>query len=1195
MGHFSIAIIKKQSTKSNIKDSKFDYLVIKDGSEKFKFLEQETNAMGGSFDYSGFKNFITKYLELPTTYEVSPNNFEKVDFETRPLPFKTNKRDPYATAYEYILSRIQLEHIEQMIKTKKGIWKNLIWQSEKQLLNNRKNWKNNQQFIFERETAFHPPKFSNKLRASLKNIVKARENGKLVIFAGAGVSFDSNVPGWSQLIDELKGDLDEKENDYLAIGQLYFNSRGKKEYIDKIQEVLKHGKTRYNPIHEKIVELKPLHIVTTNYDTHFEQVLDEKSYRYSIIKKDVDLPYSKGASLLIKMHGDFDEKNIVLKKEDYGDGYSSTFPLIEGFVKGVFASKLVVFIGFSFTDPNLIQILESVQNILKDDNQPPYLLMIPDQNMSKEQLKKYKEAKEKIEEKGAKIIDYEDTPFNEYFDQIISAEDETRIDELCSTGQKTYKFLKGIEQFDTFSDSLENLKIGNQLTNSILRFKGLGAIPPTVLESITPFRLKRKSKSELKTDAYYDPYNPFHLETLNENLLSFLQDKMKNGKVDFYSYSDKSLSINEQELNKALSLLYSSGIHCILRRNDTSPVHIKLNPINKNEKCNCHRCQYFRFEFDQMLQTLNTLSTKLICKNAQQDVGLIEAYGFLKTGQAARAFYVLEEIKTEAWKNQEHITYFLALYNQTLLYPFMSNLEDKTFGEDELEKIRDKIKRVDLNQAIFELPVDTPVKKTLTIIKENISFHSAQAVIEMEYPKIIENYTKYKKGGFRSMGPHYWHKVETTFYQLWKFYHRNLLFNDEYSYFLDLAHIYIESMIASFCTSQKYEQRLKHFSPFFAHVFITYGKPNELKSLLRNYEISLFEFENQKKSVDDILESFSTFCNSGFQVSSFFKDINENPLYHSAISNSTFFESKVRNSFNNFLLLIGKLKLSKKQVNIVIDEAINYLITNPIFKAHTSLQHFTSFITHYIKSVDQPNTERLINYVLSDNIWSDDLIEPICDAIINHQKRENFLGEEFYLKIIQRTENKNKWSVRLKSMIPFYSLLKQEQKAHFLKNIYPILNDSQTIIKAYNWGLWSPKKDREILNSFLEILLNECNRFPDFEIRDDGLPQEINSFSVWNDLHFIVNIIYVNDFFKEEFISDIYNSVESKMFKWILKPEEFDYSDFNISWVLPFRNKQITKVLKNIDAIKDSISIGLQENYNENVAKIYFEQLIKKR
>lgn len=83
--------------------------------------------------------------------------------------------------------------------------------------------------------------------------------------------------------------------------------------------------------------------------------------------------------MIIKMHGDFDVGNIVLTENDYFD-YSRQFPLIRSFVLSLFASKLVLFIGFSFNDINLKYILRNVSNILKDKMQRSYLLVdyIPD-------------------------------------------------------------------------------------------------------------------------------------------------------------------------------------------------------------------------------------------------------------------------------------------------------------------------------------------------------------------------------------------------------------------------------------------------------------------------------------------------------------------------------------------------------------------------------------------------------------------------------------------------------------------------------------------------------------------------------------------------------------------------------------------------------------------------------------------------
>lgn len=86
---------------------------------------------------------------------------------------------------------------------------------------------------------------------SILNIQKAIENNKLVVFVGAGVSKNSGIPTWKELIQELAQELGLKAiahdsngfdfwggDDYLRIPQYYFNEREEKEYLDKIKEVL---------------------------------------------------------------------------------------------------------------------------------------------------------------------------------------------------------------------------------------------------------------------------------------------------------------------------------------------------------------------------------------------------------------------------------------------------------------------------------------------------------------------------------------------------------------------------------------------------------------------------------------------------------------------------------------------------------------------------------------------------------------------------------------------------------------------------------------------------------------------------------------------------------------------------------------------------------------------------------------------
>ena len=68
--------------------------------------------------------------------------------------------------------------------------------------------------------------------------------------------------------------------------------------------------------------MKLTYIITTNYDT----LIEDEIKNLQIVSKDEDLPYTNSNKMLIKMHGDFENKNIVLKKSDYNK-YSTIYRL----------------------------------------------------------------------------------------------------------------------------------------------------------------------------------------------------------------------------------------------------------------------------------------------------------------------------------------------------------------------------------------------------------------------------------------------------------------------------------------------------------------------------------------------------------------------------------------------------------------------------------------------------------------------------------------------------------------------------------------------------------------------------------------------------------------------------------------------------------------------------------------------------
>lgn len=211
---------------------------------------------------------------------------------------------------------------------------------------------------------------------SKRIITQAMEDHQLVLFVGAGASIAAGMPSWSDAVRTIADRLSitHEQLDYLRIPQYYYNARGKKEYTQLMREIFKHGDylTKHE-IHDKIIAFNTETIITTNYDHLIEQAAEDNSQILSVVSKDADLPYRKGGKELIKMHGDFENDNFVLKEDDYLS-YSRNFKLIENYVKSLIGTKVVLFVGYSFNDPDLKLIFSWVKEILGGDFQRAYLI-----------------------------------------------------------------------------------------------------------------------------------------------------------------------------------------------------------------------------------------------------------------------------------------------------------------------------------------------------------------------------------------------------------------------------------------------------------------------------------------------------------------------------------------------------------------------------------------------------------------------------------------------------------------------------------------------------------------------------------------------------------------------------------------------------------------------------------------------------
>ena len=214
------------------------------------------------------------------------------------------------------------------------------------------------------------------VKESIDILHQAYVSKKLVLFVGAGVDRNSDMPLWDDAKKEFCKHMNIRSEDVdnLKVPQFYFNSRGKKEYVELSREIFHYGRELpINDLHRKVVDFNVNTIITTNYTDFLAQEMSNRGHIYTTVSQDKDLPYIKNEKLIIKMHGDFQHDNFVLKEDDYLR-YSYNFRLIETYIKAIIAKNIVLFIGYSFNDPDMKQLFSWVKDVLGNDFQHAYML-----------------------------------------------------------------------------------------------------------------------------------------------------------------------------------------------------------------------------------------------------------------------------------------------------------------------------------------------------------------------------------------------------------------------------------------------------------------------------------------------------------------------------------------------------------------------------------------------------------------------------------------------------------------------------------------------------------------------------------------------------------------------------------------------------------------------------------------------------
>lgn len=218
------------------------------------------------------------------------------------------------------------------------------------------------------------------IKAFIKDFLKEIEENNAAIFAGAGLSAGSGHVDWKHLLkdfaDELNLDI-KKEDDLVSLAQYHLNKNGNNRHSlsQKIINEFHHGKNP-NPNHEILARLPISTYWTTNYDKLIEKALDA-------VGKITDVKYTTphlaktvhGRDVILyKMHGDVDHADDAVISKDQYEKYYETHGAFINTLSGDLVSKSFLFIGFSFTDPNLEYIFSRVRVTYKNHQRKHYCI-----------------------------------------------------------------------------------------------------------------------------------------------------------------------------------------------------------------------------------------------------------------------------------------------------------------------------------------------------------------------------------------------------------------------------------------------------------------------------------------------------------------------------------------------------------------------------------------------------------------------------------------------------------------------------------------------------------------------------------------------------------------------------------------------------------------------------------------------------
>ena len=280
--------------------------------------------------------------------------------------------------------------------------------------------------------------------------------------------------------------------------------------------------------------------------------------------------------------------------------------------------------------------------------------------------------------------------------------------------------------------------------------------------------------------------------------------------------------------------------------------------------------------------------------------------------------------------------------------------------------------------------------------------------------------------------------------------------------------------------------------------------------------------------------------------------------------------------FENLLFLISVCEDSPK-IRELFTTVVNLL---EYTKNRFTLLGFRHFLANKRKLIDYKDLKRLLEIIINDYKHEEKLLNIIISIHENEYPKEK-ITDSSLIDIIIESESKNLlffiWFIANSKIrdkiqeIIINSLQKNFNFTHYIHcSIYKVIpydhflsNTFKYLRKAKHKGLYE-----KVGNTY---------------ITDD-----------YNDFNYFIQLVYSFDIeIPKQFIQEF--EIYSDYHKFLLNPEEFDYSDFEVEWLFVFQHKAYRERFKKIEKLKMAVRKELDKNFTNELAELYHKHFILKR